>query len=127
MPDKQTPADTALDPTALARFQAGYRRHGAWLLVANRFLPGVRAFFFVAAGASGIPLRKVLLYGGLSACAWNALLLAVGALAARNAADLVRFLDRYTRAAWLALAAVGAIAAAVVVLRRRRAARAERP
>src|SRR5512133_651899 len=54
-----------LSAERLARFDARYRRFGPWLLVANRFLPGIRAFVFVAAGATGIPLRTVLLFGGL--------------------------------------------------------------
>ena len=106
----------------LARFEASYRRWGGLLLVANRFFPGVRAFIFVAAGATGIPLRKVLLLGGVSAALWNAVLLAAGALLARNAEELVAIVDRYTRLAWLGLAAALLVLAGVW-LRRRRAAR----
>jgi membrane protein DedA with SNARE-associated domain len=103
----------------LARFEAAYRRWGGLLLVANRFLPGVRPFLFVAAGAVRIPLPRVLLLGGLSAALWNALLLAVGALLARNLDELVGIFARYTSAAWIALGA-GAALLAVVVLRNRR-------
>jgi len=118
-----------LSPARLARFEAGYRRWGAWLLVANRFLPGIRAFFFLAAGASGIPLRRVLLFGGVSALLWNALLLAAGALVARSAGDLVVLVDRYTAAAWavVAAAAIGAAAIALVRRRGRRVRGAEEP
>jgi len=118
-----------LSSARLARFEAGYRRWGAWLLVANRFLPGVRAFFFVAAGACGIPLRRVLLFGGVSALLWNALLLAAGALLAHSVADLVVLFDRYTRVAWAVLAAAVAAAAVILWMRRRsrRAAGAEEP
>jgi len=104
----------------LARFEVSYRRWGGWLLVFNRFLPGVRAFLFVAAGASGIPLRRVLLLGGLSACAWNALLLAAGAFAARNVDELVRLFKTYTNVAWGLLAAVLLALAARALVRRRR-------
>jgi membrane-associated protein len=105
----------------LLRFEASYRRWGVLLLAANRFLPGIRAFLFVAAGASGIPLRTVLLFGGISAIAWNAVLLGAGALVARNAEDLVRLVDQYTRAAWIALAAAALVAVAVLAWRRRSA------
>jgi len=107
----------------LARFEASYRRWGDLLLVANRFVPGVRAFVFLAAGASGIPLRKVLLLGGLSAALWNAALLAAGAFLARNVDELVALVERYTFLAWIALLA-GAIAGTAVWLRRRLGARA---
>ncbi len=73
-----------LDRDRLERFERAYRRWGGLLLVVNRFLPGVRAFFFIAAGAARIPLWKVLLYGGISAALWNVVLLGAGALLARN-------------------------------------------
>lgn len=104
----------------LARFEASYRRWGGWLILANRFMPGIRAFLFLAAGASGIPLRRVLLLGGISAALWNAALLGAGAFLAHNADELVHLVRRYTIAAWAALG----LAAAVLVARwawRRRA------
>jgi membrane-associated protein len=107
-----------LDAERLGRFESAYRRWGALLLVANRFLPGIRAFLFVAAGAARIPLGKVLLLGALSAALWNALLLGLGALIARNLAEMSGLLERYTYAAWAAMAAVAAFLAARVLLRR---------
>jgi membrane protein DedA with SNARE-associated domain len=104
----------------LEKFEASYRRFGNWLLVLNRFFPGVRAFVFLAAGASGIPLRRVLVLGGLSAALWNALLLALGGLAARNVEELLELLRQYTRAAWMLLAAAALLALVVYALRRLR-------
>ncbi len=106
----------------IARFEASYRRWGGLLLVLNRFFPGVRAFVFLAAGAAGIPLRRVLLLGGISAALWNAALLGAGAFVAHNVDELILVVDRYTQVASLALAGV-ALVAALVWLRRRRVAR----
>lgn len=103
----------------LARFEASYRRWGSWLLVLNRFFPGVRAFLFLAAGASGIPLRRVLLLGGISAAVWNALLLALGGLVASNVEELVELLRRYTLGAWAALAGIALVALGAYLWRRR--------
>lgn len=108
-----------LSAERLARFEVSYRRWGPALLVANRFLPGVRAVVFVAAGASGIPLRTVLVFGALSAALWNALLLALGGLVARNVNELVAIVDRYTRAATVALAALALLGVAGILWRRR--------
>jgi membrane protein DedA with SNARE-associated domain len=110
-----------LSPAQLARFEAAYRRWGSWLLVLNRFFPGVRGFLFLAAGASRIPLRRTLLLGGLSAAVWNALLLAVGALVARNLDELVTLVDRYTRAAGT-LVGLALLALLVCALWKRRSA-----
>ena len=102
----------------LAHFEVRYRRWGGWLLVLNRFMPGIRAFLFVAAGASGIPLRRVLLLGGISACAWNALILSAGAFAARNVDELVHLFRTYTHVAWVVLG-LAALALGVRALVRR--------
>jgi membrane protein DedA with SNARE-associated domain len=109
----------ALSAERLARFEAGYRRWGDLLILVNRFLPGVRAFVFLAAGASRIPLRRVLLFGGLSAAVWNALLLAAGALLARNVEELVLLFQRYTQVAWGLLILAGLVAAGGLAWRRR--------
>jgi membrane protein DedA with SNARE-associated domain len=89
--------------------EAGYARWGAWFLLANRFLPGIRAFLFVGAGAARLPVGRVLLLGGISAAVWNVLLLAVGALVVRNLEEMVLLLEGYTRVAW-ALVAMGVAA-----------------
>jgi membrane-associated protein len=91
------------------RVEAGYARFGAWFLLANRFLPGIRAFLFVGAGAARLPVGKVLLWGGISAAAWNALLLLVGAYLATNLTEFVGWLERYTALAWMGMAVVAAL------------------
>jgi membrane protein DedA with SNARE-associated domain len=107
--DRSAERRSPLTADRLHRVEQGYRRHGAWFLVANRFLPGVRAFLFVAAGASGMPLGRVLLYGGVSAALWNALLLVAGAFLVRNLDDMIGLLERYTDAAWVAIVAVAVL------------------
>jgi membrane-associated protein len=102
----------------LRRVEDGYRRWGAWFLLGNRFLPGVRAFLFVGAGAARIPVGKVLLFGGISAAAWNALLLVVGGLLVGNVAELLDWVRRYTRTAWILMGlALAAVAVAMAVRR----------
>jgi membrane-associated protein len=103
----------------LARFEAAYRRWGSWLLLLNRFLPGVRGILFLAAGASGIPLGRTLLLGGISATVWNGLLLAAGALVAGNLEELITLVDRYTVAAGAAIGAVLLVALAWALWKRR--------
>ncbi len=117
--DRSAHRKGGLTEARLVRFEEGYRRWGDWLLVANRFLPGVRAFFFLAAGACGIPLARVLLFGGVSAALWNALLLAAGGFLVGNLDELVQLLAQYTRAAWMGMAALAALLAVRALLRHR--------
>jgi membrane protein DedA with SNARE-associated domain len=105
------------------KVEAGYARYGEWFLLANRFLPGIRAFLFVGAGAARLPVRKVLLWGGISAAAWNALLLLAGAFLARNLDEFVHLLERYTVIAWGVMGIVAAfllVRLALSAARRRR-------
>jgi len=101
-----------LDPraaAAVALLAERFRRHGAAYLVLNRFMPGVRTFFFLAAGIAGLRLPVVLLWSTLSAAAWNALLIGLGWWVGDNVALLEALLVRYT-------AAVGAVVAVVMLV-----------
>jgi membrane protein DedA with SNARE-associated domain len=100
---------------------ARFRRHGAAYLLVNRFLPGFRAVFFVAAGLAEIPARSVALYAAISAAVWNALVIAVGALLGANFDRLEGLVRNYVLVLWVAAAAVLAVAAIRWGLRRRRA------
>ena len=63
---------------ALAVLTARYAARGAVYLTLNRFVPALRSLFFVAAGLARLPWPQVALWGAVSACVWNALLLGVG-------------------------------------------------
>lgn len=112
-----------LTPGSLHGFEARFRRGGAWLLLFNRFMPGVRGPLFVAAGACAVPWPKAMVLGALSAAAWNALLLGAGWLVGGESRRLADLSGRYAIAAWIAIG-VAAVAVAVRVAWRRRRARA---
>ena len=81
---------------ALDAVRRGYARHGAMYLTVNRFLPALRAFFFVGAGLSRMKASHVLLYGGISAALWNALLMGVGYAVGNNWDALRDLVERYS-------------------------------
>lgn len=87
----------------LHRFEAAYRRHGDLFILVNRFLPGVRGFFFVAAGMSGMRMPRTLALGAVSAAAWNTGLLALGWAVGENLDRLAGILRTYGTIAWIAL------------------------
>jgi len=90
---------------SIDRVLAAYRRFGPAFLLLNRFMPGVRALFFVAAGMAGIPLRAVLLYSAASSLAWNMMLMAAGFLIGDNIPLLESLFSTWSSALWLLLAA----------------------
>ncbi len=107
-------------PEQLAAFQKKFQRWGGWLIVVNRFMPGIRAFFFVAAGASRISLGLVLLLAGLSAVAWNSMLLWVGYSVGQNWQQLRDWLSSYTGVVWIVLGAVALLFVVYYILKRRK-------
>lgn len=89
-----------------------FNRHGAVYILINRFLPGIRAFFFVVAGAARMSLWRVLLYAGISAVAWNAAILACGYAVGANFKRLRSLFESYITVVWCIL---GCLLVALVV------------
>jgi membrane protein DedA with SNARE-associated domain len=83
----------------LRHAQAQMRARGDFIILLNRFLPSLRALVFVAAGASGTSLSRVVALGSISAIAWNTLLLSVGMTIGARAEALEDWLHRYQRVA----------------------------
>jgi membrane protein DedA with SNARE-associated domain len=83
---------------ALDAVRRGYERHGAMYLAVNRFLPALRAFFFVGAGLSRMSVGPVIIFGGISAVLWNALLMGIGYAVGNNWDVLRNLVERYAGA-----------------------------
>jgi len=112
--------DRKLD-RALASILRGFKRWGIWLIAVNRFLPGIRAFFFVAAGMAGFRLIPVLALACVSALLWNVLIFAIGFYAAKEWDRMKSIIQSYEGVMWVVIAA-GVAAILWRFLRRRRAA-----
>lgn len=77
-----------------------FRRHGAVYLAINRFLPALRAFFFVAAGMAGLRPLPVLAWGTFSALLWNGLIMIVAYTVGASWERLVGFARVYGVLGW---------------------------
>ncbi len=91
----------------LEKVRRGYEKWGVALIVVNRFLPGIRAMFFVGAGMARMKALPVVFFAFISAAAWNVLILYLGALLADNIGQLERLMTNYFHVVWVALAALG--------------------
>jgi membrane-associated protein len=87
----------------LARLVQRFHKRGSLYLLLNRFLPGIRPLFFVAAGLSGMSTRRVLLLSGVSAAVWNSLLLLAGATVGHNLDRIQGWLKTYNLVVWAIL------------------------
>lgn len=80
---------------AVERIAGRFRDRGAIYLALNRFVPGVRALFFVAAGLASLRWGPVLLWSTVSALVWNALLVGAGVALGANLETLETWFGRY--------------------------------
>jgi len=62
----------------IVRAEEWYRKYGYLLILANRFLPGIRSVISLAGGISKLRARKVILLAFVSSCAWNLIWIGVG-------------------------------------------------
>lgn len=99
----------------IERAEAWLHRFGPWLVLANRFLTGVRSAIALAAGLAHLGWRRVAMLSLASMMLWNGLLLCVGIALGENWASVGPILGRYQK--WV-LVAVCAVVAAVLLRRR---------
>jgi membrane protein DedA with SNARE-associated domain len=90
----------------IERVLAAFRRYGPAYVAINRFLPGVRAVIFVAAGMAGLQARWVLFYALVSAALWNTLILALGYLLGANWDQIRGLAGLYGQVIYAAIALV---------------------
>ena len=76
-----------------------FRKYGYWLILFNRFMPGLRAAVFLACGAAGLNFRWVITLGLVSNLLWSALLLRLGLLVGENFEKIQTTLSVYRNVA----------------------------
>lgn len=87
-----------------AQFNTWYQKWGTLFLLFNRFFPGIRALFFMAAGAIGLPLFRVLALGTVSAVLFNACLVLLGYWLGFNAERILDYFYRFNAVAYVLIA-----------------------
>jgi len=107
----------------LSRVVARFRQHGPAYLVLNRFVPGLRPFFFIAAGMAGMSAAQAFVWSAVSNVLWIAALFLLGGIVGDNLPRLVYLVQTYSLWAGLALAAIVVVALARALLRRRASSR----
>lgn len=98
-----------VSPERVEGIERAWDRWGDWLILGNRFLPGVRSLFFVAAGMAEIPFRRVMILGAVSASLWNLVVLILGWVIGENLSKLEELFIAYSTVAWAAIAAAALV------------------
>ena len=98
---------------SLERATRWLERYGVWLVLANRFLSGIRSVIALSAGMGGMGWKRVVGLGLVSMAIWNGLLIYAGMLVGTNWERAAELLGDYNRIVF----AVLATALAVVLFR----------
>lgn len=62
----------------IIRAEAWFQKYGYYLILLNRFFPGIRSVISLSGGISGMRTSKVALLAFFSSCAWNLIWIYLG-------------------------------------------------
>jgi len=103
----------AFSAEAIVKAEEWFNRYGYFIVLANRFLPGIRSVISIVSGISRLKIHRVFLLSLLSASVWNLIWIQAGFMLGNNW-DVVKekiadIMKKYNIAAGIAIA-VGVIA-----------------
>jgi membrane protein DedA with SNARE-associated domain len=84
-----------LTPARRAKVEALFARHGEKIVVAARFMPGVRAVTFFTAGSAGMPYPRFICFDGLAALASAPAFVFLGFRFGRQLQRVIELLKRF--------------------------------
>jgi len=84
-----------LTPERRAKVEALFARHGEKIVMAARFMPGVRAVSFFTAGSAGMPYARFICFDGLAALASAPAFVFLGFRFGRQLQRVIELLKRF--------------------------------
>ncbi len=81
----------------LQKVDTWFGRYGYWIILANRFLSGIRSVISIGAGLSRLNILKVGFLAFLSGIIWNGLLIYAGAFVGRSWQDILHYIKIYNK------------------------------
>ena len=104
-----------IDEPALARAEQRFARHGSWLVLFGRLVPGLRSLVSLPPGLLRMPFRRYLALTAAGSLVWNFALILAGQRLGGHWRDVAPVIAAMQ---W-PLVAIAAIVAALLVVRRR--------
>jgi len=97
-----------------------FARWGGFIIAANRFAPGFRPFFFVAAGIARMPIVAVAVYSLISITAWNLGIFYLGYRLGQEWEKMKHFVQVYSAVVFILISAAVVVYIVVLVIAARR-------
>jgi len=104
----------------LAKAEAFFNHHGAWIITVARFIEGLRQANGLIAGTTGMRWLRFLVFNALGAALWVGTWVSLGYLAGSHIGTIYHYISQYSLYLLIALAVLLAGYIAWRVLRRRR-------
>ncbi len=92
-----------IKPEYLEHISKGYEKYGAWVIIANRFVPGLRGAFMIGAGLVKMPARAIAIWGTASAVLWNAVLIGLGYVFSDSLEKLLSLVQTYSKSVFFVI------------------------
>lgn len=90
--------DSSRSGQQLEKVERWFQRYGPKVILANRFLSGVRSVIALAAGVGNMPAKKVALFSLISIVVWNGLIITAGLVVGANWQAVKTVLSTYSKA-----------------------------
>lgn len=109
-----------IDPRKIVKVNNLFEKYGYWIILANRFLSGIRSVISLSAGLSKLNIIYVAALATISALIWNGTIIYLGAFIGKSWQEIQQFLDIYNQIVIGILLTIGVIASIIYFIRRNR-------
>ncbi len=92
-------------------------KHGSWILIFSRFIPGIRSLLVVVAASSGMKKSSVITYSSISVVFWYALMVGAGYVLGAELDKATDFMGELTALLLMAILAAVLIGGAILLIR----------
>ena len=86
-----------LEPKSIQLAENWFAKYGYKVILANRFLSGIRSIISLFCGVSKLDVKRVLIYSTISASVWNILLIIAGIQLGKNWQEIEYYLSNYAK------------------------------
>ncbi len=92
-------------------------KYGKWILIASRFIPGVRSLLVIVASSSGLGKKEVILYTTISTVVWYGLMTGAGFILGAELDKATGFIQELTTFVLMILFVIALIMGSFVAIK----------
>ena len=107
-----------LNLSNLTKIEEWFKKYGEEVILASRFLTGIRSGVALGAGVGNVKIEKMVIYSSISIALWNGLLIFLAAIFHKNWQALYRFFVVYNRTVLILVIVISAVALFILVKKR---------